>query len=64
MTCIVYSTPTSTTRAALRDLLGEIVLQPTPAGLVAEPHGKLEDLLPLAGEQALVVVCRLWRAIF
>ncbi len=52
MTCIVYSTPTSTTRTALRDLLGEIVLQPTPAGLVAEPHGNLEDLLPLAGEQA------------
>jgi len=41
-------------RAALRDLLGKIVLRPTPAGLVAELRGNLEGLLPLTGEQALV----------
>jgi hypothetical protein len=38
----------------LRGLLGKIVLQPNPAGLVAQLGGNLQGLLPLTGEQALV----------
>jgi hypothetical protein len=37
-------------RAALRDILGPIVLRPTPAGLVAEFGGNLRGLLALGGQ--------------
>jgi len=50
----VLQTDVDEVRAALRDLLGEIVLQPTPAGLMAELRGNLEGLFALTGEQALV----------
>jgi len=50
----VLQTDVDEARAALRDLLGEIVLQPTPAGLMAQLRGNLEGLLALTGEQALV----------
>ena len=38
-------------RALLRDLLGTVVLQPTPEGVVAELRGNVEGLLQL--EKAL-----------
>lgn len=50
----VLQTDIDEARAALRNLLGKIVLHPTPEGLVAELRGNLEGLLPLTGEQALV----------
>jgi site-specific DNA recombinase len=42
-------------KTALRQLLGPVILQPTPEGLVAELRGNIEGLLALTGEQALVV---------
>ncbi|HEV2438842.1 MAG TPA: recombinase family protein [bacterium] len=41
-------------RVLLRRLLGEIILRPTSAGLVAELRGNVEGLLSLTGKQALV----------
>ncbi len=42
-------------RETLRRLLDDIVVRPTPAGLVAELQGNVEGLLSLAGDQTLIV---------
>jgi hypothetical protein len=42
-------------RASLRQLLGPVVLQPIPEGLVAELRGNIQGLLVRTGEQASVV---------
>ena len=41
-------------RMSATALVGEVILQPTPAGLVAELRGNVEGLLSLTGDQALV----------
>ncbi|HLJ59072.1 MAG TPA: recombinase family protein [bacterium] len=48
----VLHTDIDEARTALRGLLGDIVLEPTPAGLVAHLTGNLEGLLALTGDQA------------
>ncbi len=51
----VLQTDVDEAREALRHLLGDIVVRPTPVGLVAELQGNVEGLLSLAGDQTLIV---------